>query len=780
MSVRAATRGLVSIKDAQGQQVALYKASHALLIGVSDYTAGWADLPGVKKDIPRMKSALEAQGFNVTVVMDPTHDQLTAAIDRFIDEHGYGQDNRLLFYYSGHGYTLKKGWGGDMGYIVPADTPDPNSNRRGFESKALDMEQIEVYAKRINAKHALFLFDSCFSGSIFALSKAAPAIINYKTSQPVRQFITAGSADEEVPDKSIFCQQFLDALTGEADGNRDGYITGSELGEYLQTTVVNYSYEAQHPQYGKIRHRLLDKGDFVFALRKSAPSANERQKRLDALRRAGVIADAESDAERARANATQARLAELRMSRGAAQRDMILKKAQLEQLVGLQGDAFFDAAGKVFPDAVMHTLLPRLRMAEQRLGNLRTSHGDTHPDVRQQQAEIDRLTSQLKEEEAVLKEALRAEYNAAVAKLNALDEDLAAADPSQGTTGALAVRSPVHAEVRIDGGKAYLIEKGKTLRWDRLVVGNHRVLVTAGERAWAETVQVRDSQTTTVVAVFESIAPQREPARATSGPIRQVGETISFDLGNGIKMDFCWIPPGEFMMGSPSSERGRKADEGPQHRVNVTKGFWMGKYEVTQAQWQAVMGNSPLDFKKAGGDAPVEQVKWEDSQEFLRRLNARFREVASNAGIGGSDVVFALPTEAEWEYACRAGTTAKYYTGNSDSDLAQAGWYRGNSGGKLFGQKPHAVGQKAPNEFGLYDMHGNVWEWCADRHAGDYYAKSPSIDPQGPSSGGSRVLRGGSADVIARYCRAANRNYYHPDYRYTLLGLRVVARPRGL
>jgi formylglycine-generating enzyme required for sulfatase activity len=155
-----------------------------------------------------------------------------------------------------------------MGYIVPADAPNPHNNPEGFKVKAIDMEMMEVYAKRMDSKHALFLFDCCFSGSIFSLSKAAPAIINYKTSKPVRQFITAGGADEEVPDESIFCRQFIVGLQGEADLNKDNYISGSELGEYLQTSVVNYSYDAQHPQYGKIRNPNLDKGDFIFVLEK--------------------------------------------------------------------------------------------------------------------------------------------------------------------------------------------------------------------------------------------------------------------------------------------------------------------------------------------------------------------------------------------------------------------------------------------------------------------------------------------------------------------------------
>ena len=266
----ASDRGIkLVIKDKTGEQVGLYEASYALVIGVSDYTAGWPDLPGVKDDLKAVEMSLKEHGFKVILVKDAARKEMTDAIDNFISTYGRNFDNRLLVYYSGHGYTIRQKWGGEMGYIVPADAPNPNVDADGFMDKAIDMQQIEVYAKRIQSKHVLYIFDSCFSGSIFALSKAVPAAISYKTSKPVRQFITAGGSDEEVPDKSIFRQQLVAALSGEGDVNGDGYVTGSELGEFLQNKVINYSYESQHPQYGKIRNPNLDKGDFVFQLPKS-------------------------------------------------------------------------------------------------------------------------------------------------------------------------------------------------------------------------------------------------------------------------------------------------------------------------------------------------------------------------------------------------------------------------------------------------------------------------------------------------------------------------------
>jgi len=265
----SATRGIVPIliMDEEGNRVGLYKESHALIIGISDYFY-WPNLPGVDEDIQSVKQVLENHGFHTVVHSNSNFENLIESIENFINQYGQNPDNRLLFYFAGHGHTLKLAYGEEMGYLISANTPNPNQNKAGFLTKAMDMQQIEVYAKRIQSKHALFLFDSCFSGSIFSLSRSIPKNISVKISKPVRQFITAGSKYEQVPDKSIFRTQFVSALNGEADVDGDGYVTGVELGEFLQKTVVNYSKGTQHPQYGKIRNPYLDKGDFVFSLKK--------------------------------------------------------------------------------------------------------------------------------------------------------------------------------------------------------------------------------------------------------------------------------------------------------------------------------------------------------------------------------------------------------------------------------------------------------------------------------------------------------------------------------
>ena len=209
---------------------------------------------------------MRSHGFHIEKIEDPTAEELEKGLRRFRNQYGLDYESRILIYFAGHGYTQKSQWGGDMGYIVPVDAPNPRRDGPGFLQRAMNMEQMETYVKTIQAKHLLLLFDSCFSGAIFALGRACPANIDYKTKAPVRQFITSGSAEEQVPDKSVFRDLFVAALSGEGDVDKDGYVTGSELGEFLQKKVILYSREAQHPQYGKIRDPRLDKGDFVFAV----------------------------------------------------------------------------------------------------------------------------------------------------------------------------------------------------------------------------------------------------------------------------------------------------------------------------------------------------------------------------------------------------------------------------------------------------------------------------------------------------------------------------------
>ena len=190
----------------------------------------------------------------------------------------------------------------------------------------------------------------------------------------------------------------------------------------------------------------------------------------------------------------------------------------------------------------------------------------------------------------------------------------------------------------------------------------------------------------------------------------------------------------------------------------LSQPFYLGKYEVTQEQWETVMGENPSKFK--GPRHPVENVSWEDVQQFIGKLN---REEGHTR--------YRLPTEAEWEYACRAGTTGDYgfFDNFFFGRLKRYAWNGGNSGGQT-----HPVGEKDPNAWGLYDMHGNVWEWVQDWYEGNYYRNSPATDPRGPSSGSIRVYRGGSWYFLASFCTVAFHDFYSPANRIDYLGFRVA------
>jgi formylglycine-generating enzyme required for sulfatase activity len=264
---------------------------------------------------------------------------------------------------------------------------------------------------------------------------------------------------------------------------------------------------------------------------------------------------------------------------------------------------------------------------------------------------------------------------------------------------------------------------------------------------------------------------------------------VPAEITNSIGMRLVLIPPGQFEMGSSEQEVQRlieqakqrgatrprdMAREAPKHRVRITKPFYLGTCEVTQSEYESVMGDNPSYFSStgdgkdlvAGEDTsrlPVEAVPWGSAFEFCQKLSILSTEIAAGR-------LYRLPTEAEWEYACRAGTTARFHFGDDETRAGGYAWFAGNSAGR-----PHAVGQKKSNAWGLYDMHGNVWEWCADRYGQSYYAQSPFQDPKGPSSGDRRILRGGTfgpAEVTS--CRSANRASAGPKRRNSNDGFRVV------
>jgi formylglycine-generating enzyme required for sulfatase activity len=225
------------------------------------------------------------------------------------------------------------------------------------------------------------------------------------------------------------------------------------------------------------------------------------------------------------------------------------------------------------------------------------------------------------------------------------------------------------------------------------------------------------------------------------------------EWSNSIGMKFRLVPAGEFVMGSAGGEA-----DATTHRVRLTQPFYMGCFEVTREQWETVTGKKHSDFFP-GPDMPMNLITWYDATSFIKALSKQ------------EAVEYRLPTEAEWEFAARAGSATAYPTGDTEQELAKAGWYAGNDGGTL-----HPVGQKVANAFGLHDMNGNAWEWCEDFYDANYYAVSPVENPAGPalSTYRYRVLRGGAAFFDANYCRSTTRNYYQDSRTTKLIGFRIM------
>ena len=310
------------------------------------------------------------------------------------------------------------------------------------------------------------------------------------------------------------------------------------------------------------------------------------------------------------------------------------------------------------------------------------------------------------------------------------------------------------------------------------------ILVRQG--VYNESISPKNGKTVVVKGGYDSTYSQQtdnatfvygQTLQASSGSLKYQMLSIRLQPGGATwtdsvtGMEFVWVEGDCYEMGCGDWAGGIcYDDEFPVHEVCVD-GFWMGKYEVTQGQWQQIMGSNPSYFD-SGENYPVEQVSWDDCQPFIDAMNSHWydRQIFIDDLNSQRGSVFRLPTEAEWEYAARSGGLKEKYAGGDDLD--RLGWYDVNSGFHT-----HKAGTKAANGLGIYDMSGNVLEWCSDWYGSEYYDGSPTDNPQGPSSGSYHVARGGNWNVVARLCRAAERRYGPPDFRLNLIGFRLVLSP---
>ena len=309
---------------------------------------------------------------------------------------------------------------------------------------------------------------------------------------------------------------------------------------------------------------------------------------------------------------------------------------------------------------------------------------------------------------------------------------------------------PFGSDVYVDGVKV-----GQSPRvFNGVLVGNHNVEIRkSGYSTSRQTVMISEGQTASISGSLTSSASSSNANVLSSGSSSLSDNTLTIPVKNGINIEMVKVEAGSFNMGATPEMKSPYEVEKPVHRVTLTNNYYIGKYEVTQALWQAVMGSNPSHFK---GDAlPVEQVSWNDCQKFITKLN---RLTGKN---------FRLPTEAEWEYAARGGNKSRGYRYSGSNTIDDVAWYENDALSQT-----HPVGTKQPNELEIYDMTGNVMEWCQDWYGS--YSSSPQVNPTGAASGSYRVVRGGGWSDSARDCRTSDRDFISPGGRSSDLGLRLV------
>ena len=732
------TKTLVPPSSGAGGEsvVAGYAGSYALVVGMSDYApgTGWGDLESVPGEVARVEGALRAQGFAVVTHLDPDAETLEKAFEDFIENHGYDEDHRLLFYVSGHGYTLAGAGGRERGFLVPTDAPNPLRDAPGFRRKALSMAQIVTWAREMTARHALFLFDSCFSGTVFRTRALPdePPHIDRLANEPVRQFITAGSANEEVPARSVFTPAFVDALEHrEGDLNEDGYVTGMELGMHLQEKVPRHT--EQTPQFGKIQDYELSRGDFVFRVGQSGPPPPPP----------GDAARAYEAAERVHTVAAYRHIVE-------SFPGSIYAKLAAEQIAKLEG---------------------RLVVAGG------DGDGDGVPPTGPAEVE-DKLSLDLQARVAVQR------------GLSSLGQDAGPADGVFGERTRKALRAwqgskglketgyltEVQAEGLIALGRD--VEREERLRAER----ERKAREEAARRAREERKRADDEAfaraeakgTAAAYAEYRKLYPEgrhaeeaerRERERTAGRRFRDCAECPELVV----------VPSGSYMMGSSSGEDGRDDNEGPVHRVRIGRPFAVGVYEVTFGEWDACVsdkgcgGYRPDDQGGGRGRRPVMGVNWDDAKAYVGWLSRKTGEE------------YRLLSESEWEYVARGGTETARYWGESES--GQCRYANGldastNYDGRIgcddgyYGTAP--VGRYEANGFGLRDVLGNILEWVEDCWNGSY-AGAPT-DGSAWESGycDMRVVRGGSWRHLPRWLRSAFRARNSSGARGDHLGFRVA------
>ncbi|OQY54656.1 MAG: hypothetical protein DRR08_22100 [Candidatus Parabeggiatoa sp. nov. 2] len=708
----------VVVPSPHGNQIlSSYSGSYALLIGESDYTE-WPSLESIPGELQQVQTLLTSKGFHVEKSLNLNAKQLRARFEKFINDYGFDKNNRLLFFYSGHGYTRN-----NKGYIVPTDAPNPQLNEKsekGFLKKAVGMNQILTWARRMEAKHALFLFDSCFSGTVFK-AKSLPKMprqISQMAKLPVRQFITAGSADEEVPAKSVFTPAFIDALQYRlGDLYKDGYVTGEELGLYLKNKVHEHS--EQTPQYGKIRDYDLSRGDFVFAVGSGTQ-----------------LATASSPTVPPHVPVSPAPPA------------VPLVKPDRDR------DGVADEADQC----------PRNTAAEIAKGVYKQGPKTGCPLDSDQDQVADYQDS--------------CPYNRPAEVAQGVQTNGCPTDSDRDGVANYQDRCPRNRPREIAQG---VQANGCPLDRDQDSVADYQDAC-LGTAAGAK--------------VDRTGCRQSAPTLLAAMPPKTVFRDTLRDGSKGPEM--VVIPAGRFKMGD--IQGGGDSDEKPVHWVSVNK-FALGKYEITKGEFRRFVKATgyKTDAEKGDGCYTYKEGSWGKVKDAnWRNLGFSQSNIHPVACISWHDATayaqwlsqqtgkkYRLPTEAQWEYAARAGTTTSRYWGNNPDDACRyANVYDKTSKNKItLPWTPHncsdgyvytsPVGRFKPNAFGLFDMIGNLWEWTCS----EYQDKYTGTEQRCVKNAGRFAVRGASWGITARWARSANRSRGAPASRGDDGGGRLARMP---